>query len=114
MKIFHTTQKKQWEKTKNNNCYHPLSLDLEGFIHASTSEQILPTLNRIFRGKTDLVLLVIDTERVESKIKYEYSSRSGEKHPHIYGEVPMISIESIYEIKPGKDGSFKSLPFKKV
>ena len=94
MLIYHLITQSDWDKVKTKEFYSPASLAKEGFIHASTKEQILPTANRIFKGRKDLLILTIDTDKVVSKIIYEYSPGSGEKHPHIYGP---LSIDAVCE-----------------
>ncbi|MBI4973782.1 DUF952 domain-containing protein [Candidatus Roizmanbacteria bacterium] len=96
MLIYHLIPKTDWDKAKMQEFYSPTSLAKEGFIHASTKEQILPTANRIFKGRNDLLILTIDTEKVTPKIIYEFSSGSGEKHPHIYGP---LSLDAVCEVK---------------
>ena len=47
------------------------SLPPEGFIHCSTPEQVIQVANARFRGRTDLLLLTIDTDKVGPEIRYE-------------------------------------------
>lgn len=96
MLIYHLISQSDWEKAKELSLYSPPSLAKEGFIHASTKDQILPTANRRFKGRNDLLILTIDTEKVIPKIIYEFSSGSGEKHPHIYGA---LSTGAVKEVK---------------
>ena len=100
MNIYHILNKKQWEKAKETGFYAPDSLEKDGFIHCSTKEQVLPTANRRFRGKKDLLLLVINPKKVKAKIVYEDLKGMEEKHPHIYGKLSLDEIESIAEFKP--------------
>lgn len=110
MLIYHFITQSDWDKAKTQNSYSPQSLAKEGFIHASTKEQILPTANRRFKGRKDLLILTIDTAKVIPKIIYEFSSGSGEKHPHIYGA---LSIDTVIEIRlliPDRNSLFPILP----
>lgn len=97
MLIYHLISQSDWEKAKELSFYSPPSLTKEGFIHASTKEQVLPTANRRFKGRKDLLILTIDTEKVMPKIIYEFSPGSGEKHPHIYGA---LSTDTVKEVHP--------------
>ena len=85
----------------------------EGFIHASTKEQILPTANRRFKGRKDLLILAIDTNKVIPKIIYEFSPGSGEKHPHIYGALSMDAIKTINSLILVDNRLFTNLRFDK-
>lgn len=97
MFIYHLITKSDWEKAKTQAFYSPPSLEKKGFIHASTKEQVIPTADRRFKGRKDLLILTIDTKKVIPKIIYEFSRGSGEKHPHIYGA---LSIKAIKEVHP--------------
>ncbi len=100
MKIYHILDRKDWEKAKEKGFYAPDSLKKNGFIHCSTKKQVIPTAKRRFRGRKDLLLLVINPKKVKTKIVYEDLKRVGEKHPHIYGKLSLDEIESVVEFKP--------------
>jgi|SRR3989344_4048526 len=110
MIIYHLTNEDQWKLNQKIGFYTPGSLTKEGFIHCSTKEQILATANRRFHGDTSLVILVINTDKVETKIVFEDTSGRGEKHPHIYGKLSLSSIEHVLPLKPDNDGAFNDLP----
>lgn len=110
MLIYHLITQSDWDKAKTQNSYSPQSLAKEGFIHASTKEQILPTANRRFKGRKDLLILTIDTEKVIPKIIFEFSSGSGEKHPHIYGALSIDAVIKICSLIPDDSGLFTYLP----
>lgn len=106
MPIYHITTKSLWAKQKNSKYFLAPPLEKDGFIHCSTENQTIPTLNRRFKGKTDLILLKIDEDKVDSKIIYEDLSKMGKKHPHIYGQIPTKAVTDILNLKPGKNGEF--------
>jgi uncharacterized protein (DUF952 family) len=102
MQVYHLLTKKQWEKAKEMGFYVPDSLEKDGFIHCSTKKQVLPTAERRFQGRKDLLLLAINPKRVKAKIVFEDLKGMGEKHPHIYGKLSLDEIESVVEFKPNK------------
>ena len=72
--IFHITRSQQWEQAKQVQSYRGDTLDSEGFIHCSTLPQVLKSANKFFVGKTGLLLLSIDSEKVQAEIKYELAA----------------------------------------
>jgi uncharacterized protein (DUF952 family) len=66
--IYHIALAADWERAQRDGPYaistRGRSLAEEGFIHASTAEQVVQVADAFYRDAPDLVLLVIDTERV--------------------------------------------------
>lgn len=111
MFIYILIKKQVWAEVKKLGQYSPPSLTKEGFIHASTFKQILQTANRKFSSELELLVLKINTQKISAEIKFELSKSTGEKHPHIFGVLPISVVESVYKIKPNEEGVFESLPF---
>ena len=108
--IYHMTHKSEWEEARKNGYYLPTRFTEDGFIHASTALQVLDTANRRYKADTELVLLAIDESKVPSRIVYEDLSNRGEKHPHIYGQLPIEAVVRVYPLLPSVDGNFEKLP----
>ena len=104
--IFHITMREDWDRAKRSGSYEPPSLASEGFIHCSTSNQVVRTANRLFRGQMGLVLLEIDTDRVGAEIKYENCEGGEENFPHIYGALIPESVVRVMAFEPDEDGDF--------
>ena len=103
--IFHITKQKQWEKAKLEGVYRGVPLDLQGFIHCSTSQQIVKVANTLYKAQRELVLLCIDTNRVQSEIKYE-SAGNKELYPYIYGPLNVDAVVKVVNFEPTKKGEF--------
>ena len=104
--IFHITKSDEWDRAKQAGTYEAPSLASEGFIHCSNSDQVIRTANRLFQGKSGLVLLEIDTDRVDAAIKYENCEGGEENFPHIYGPLNPKSVVRVMSFEPGEDGNF--------
>jgi uncharacterized protein (DUF952 family) len=102
--IYHMTSKAEWDLQKDKPFSAP-SLDSEGFIHASHADQIVDTANRMFSGRDDLVILVIDTARLTSPLKVEDSYGHG-SFPHVYGTIDAEAIVSAVYFPCSTDGTF--------
>ncbi len=80
---------------KEKGFYEVPSLAIEGFIHCSTEHQVAGVLERYYKGKTDLVKLVIDTTKLTNKLIYELAPSINQEFPHIYGT---INLDAVVEI----------------
>jgi glutathione S-transferase len=70
-----------------------MSLDEVGFIHCSTTAQLLGTADRFYGDLDQLVVLVIDPTRVPSPILWEPPAPGAEElFPHIYGPLPVAAV----------------------
>ncbi|MBD2359123.1 DUF952 domain-containing protein [Tolypothrix sp. FACHB-123] len=107
--IFHITSAQQWQQAKILGSYRADSLDSEGFIHCSESQQLVKVANRFFRNQKKLLLLFIDTDKVTSKIRYE-EAEVGELFPHIYGELNIDAVFQVVDWESGEDGLFNLPP----
>ena len=84
--------------------YEADSLGSEGFIHCSTRAQVLRTASRFFGGRSGLVLLCIDIERLGAALRFE--SADGELFPHCYGQIPLDAIPAVIDFPCQSDGGF--------
>jgi len=113
MIITHIIERERWEGAMLAGTYHAESLDSEGFIHFSKPEQVERTANRFYHGKTDLVLLIIETDRVKGEVIFEPPSHptfEGEVFPHVYGELNTDAVIRVVDLPMLPDGSFKFDP----
>jgi uncharacterized protein (DUF952 family) len=92
--IYHLVTKEAWEQSAPGP-YAPASLATEGFIHCSNRDQVARSANKFYRDAADLLVLVIDADRLSSPLKDEPGG-PGELFPHIYGP---INREAIVEVK---------------
>lgn len=104
--IFHITQRQQWQEAKSLESYRGDTLDSEGFIHCSTARQLVKVANRFFANQKHLVILLIDSDRVQSEVRYELAEVD-ELFPHIYGALNIDAVFQVIDLEPGEDGFFK-------
>ena len=105
-KIWHITKREQWEQAKLAQVYRSDSLKSEGFIHCSTPQQVIKVANALFSGQEGLVLLCIDSEKVEAEIRYEEVDGT-ERFPHIHGPLNTNAVIEVLDFKPGVNGQFE-------
>lgn len=109
--IFHICPLADWNpdgpvKPLTGN-YEAESLQTEGFIHASKAQQVIKSANRFFKGQSGLVILMIDAEKVQAEIKYEYAEVGEEPFPHIYGPLNRDAVIKEFKIEPNQEGYFE-------
>jgi len=112
--IYHIASVGDWERAQRDGHYSTssrgVSLEEEGFIHASTAAQVEGVANRYYAGVTDLVLLVIDEGRLTSELRYDDVPGQPAPYPHIYGP---LNVDAVVEARPfaaGSDGQFRFEP----
>lgn len=108
--ILHVIGREDWEAARLAPEYRPPGLAAEGFIHCSASEaQALAVAARLFAGRSDLVALEIDTDRLGSGVRYE-SGGSGELYPHIYGPIETAAVSRVRALRRSPDGGYSMGP----
>jgi uncharacterized cupin superfamily protein/uncharacterized protein (DUF952 family)/RimJ/RimL family protein N-acetyltransferase len=105
--IFHITEKSSWLQAKSQGFYTAPSLETEGFIHLSTSAQVLGVANFRFAGRDDLVLLAVDPLKLEAPLVFEGVGSA--KFPHVYGKLNLEAVVEVFEFRPTPQG-FEALP----
>lgn len=103
-RIYHITDEVAWRRALGELEYRGDSLSREGFIHASTREQVAEVANRLFAGRTDLLLLTIGADRVAARIVRENLEGGSEQYPHIYGPLNLDAVlaASVYRAIDGR------------
>jgi uncharacterized protein (DUF952 family) len=108
--ILHITSRADWEGAQLLGDYRLDTLATEGFIHCSTPNQVLGPANAIYRGRGDLVLLVIDPTLLAADLVYEDCYEAGEAFPHIYGPLNLDAVSRVVPFPPLPDGTFNLPP----
>ncbi|MBC6446777.1 DUF952 domain-containing protein [Actinokineospora xionganensis] len=86
------------------------SLESEGFMHCSDPGTVHLPANRIFAGRTDLVLLEIDPALLGVPVRWEPgvpAIENGPWFPHVYGPIPAEAVVAVHDFVPGPTGNFE-------
>ncbi len=113
--IYHIIPPVDWEKAQQDGEYRPASLGIEGFIHNSTEEQVAPVANAFYTEQKDLLLLVIDPEKLRYPLRWDPpahpapesapASLQGE-FPHIYGALNLDAVIEVRTFEANSEGLF--------
>jgi uncharacterized protein (DUF952 family) len=108
--IYHIATGADWEQARRDGQYttstRGMTLAEQGFIHASTAEQVAGVANAFYKGEPDLLVLVIATDRVGPEIRYEQVPGQDAPFPHIYGPLSTDAVVETRPLLPGPDGDF--------
>ena len=109
--LYHLCTAEEWEVAKEVGHHSPPSLAAEGFVHASTAAQVVPTANRYYRKHERIVLLSIAERAVSSALRWEPPSPEteetrGQLFPHIYASLPREAILAARVWERGPEGLF--------
>ncbi len=95
----------EWECALTLGVFAGSAVDLaDGYIHLSTAEQTAETAARHFRGRSDLLLLEVETTTLGADLRWE-PSRGGALFPHLYGDLPVTAVLEVHPFPLGDDGA---------
>jgi uncharacterized protein (DUF952 family) len=110
--LVHLCSGTDWRAAQESGEHRPESLDANGFVHLSTPEQVHLPANRLYAGRTDLVLLHIDATHLTSPIRWEpgvATDPDAMVFPHLYGALPVAAVINVTPYLPDMDGRFAAL-----
>ena len=94
MYIIHSVNKEEFEDEIKNGSYGRKSLEKFGFIHCSDLDTYYLVAPNFKEDLNDRLILLIDTDKVDSEIKWE--DGGGIDFPHIYGLLKKDAIVGVY------------------
>lgn len=115
--ILHITSRAEWANALSRGEYIAASLGTEGYIHCSTEKQVLHVANAFYRGRNDLVLLVIDASRLEPRLRWEAPAgppaagiSDADWFPHVFGPINLTAVATVLDFMPDAAGTFALPP----
>lgn len=106
MIILHCLTQQEWETVKKDKYYGKELLDSSNFIHCATIQDFWRVAPYFKEIKEPLLLLCIDTDKVEAEIKWEDDGNYGREYPHIYGELNLDAIVDVLPFLRDEHGDF--------
>lgn len=107
--LVHLCGRDEWDDAKAVGELCPESLAQVGFVHLSAPHQVHLPANRIFSGRTDLLLLHVDPAALTSPLRWEPGVPTDPESmlfPHLYGPLPVEAVIDVTSYPPGPDGCF--------
>jgi uncharacterized protein (DUF952 family) len=104
--IFKICHKMEWTAAAASGVHGGSAKDREdGFLHFSTQEQLIGTLNRYYADADELLLVAVESDALGSALKFEPSA-GGSLYPHLYRNLPLSAVAWVRAISRGPNGEF--------
>ena len=101
--IFKIIDVNEWQKVREIGTYSGSLKDIEdGFIHFSGEDQVKGTLEKYYSKQKNLVLLKVETLKLDHLI-WEQAS-DGNMFPHLYSSLDLSNVVDEFEITLDSNG----------
>lgn len=88
--VYHICAEEDWHQAQSNEEFLGSPQDQQdGFIHLSTAVQLRRSLSKFFKGRDDIVCLMVSYSSIEGKVKWEGKS---DLYPHLYGSLLLSAV----------------------
>ena len=102
--VYKISTKSEWQEVKTIGKLTGSKKDLEdGFIHFSGDDQVAGTLKKFYQNQNDLILLKIDTLKLDHLV-WEQAS-DGNMFPHLYSPLDLSNVVEEFDITLDDDGT---------
>ena len=102
--VYKICTKSEWQEIKSKGQLTGSKKDLEdGYIHFSGEDQLEGTLKKFYPNQKDLILLKVDTLKLD-QLLWEQAS-DGNMFPHLYSALDISNVIEEFEITLSDDGS---------
>jgi uncharacterized protein (DUF952 family) len=110
--LVHLCSVEDWRQARSDGEHRPDSLSAQGYVHLSAPEQVDLPANRLYSGRTDLVLLHIDPAKLADPVRWEPGVPTDPESmlfPHLYGPLPVNAVMNATAYLPDGQGRFAPL-----
>ncbi|MEU6559199.1 DUF952 domain-containing protein [Nocardia nova] len=111
-RLVHLCTSSEWEQARAAGERITPSLGTEGFIHLSAPHQVHLPANRLFAGRTDMLLLWLDPAGLTAPLRWEAGvpgDPGSMRFPHLYGPLPVAAVVGTSYYSPDANGTFPAL-----
>jgi uncharacterized protein (DUF952 family)/GNAT superfamily N-acetyltransferase len=102
--LLHLITAAEWRAALGTGAVTPPSLAEVGFVHLSAPAQVHLPAERLFPGRRDVVLLVVDPTRLTDPVRLEPGvpgDPASMRFPHLYGPLPTAAVVGVLPWRPG-------------
>ena len=103
--VYKICTQSEWQEIKDKGQLVGSKKDLEdGYIHFSGEDQVRGTLKKFYSNQKDLILLKVDTLKLDHLL-WEQAS-DGNMFPHLYSSLDISNVVDDFKIILNDDGSY--------
>ena len=95
--ILHCIDKSLWDVRKDLDFWGEEEISAEGFIHFSQPFYFWRVAPNFIGSSSEKVLLLADTEKLVSELRYEDADGCGREYPHLYG---LMNNDAVIDVLP--------------
>lgn len=110
--LLHLCTVDEWQQAQQSGERRPPSLADVGFVHMSSPQQVHLPANRLFAGRTDVVVLWCDPAEFGATVLWEPGVPGDPESmvfPHLYGPLPLAAVMSVTSYLPDAHGVFAEI-----
>lgn len=105
--ILHCMLKSEWEEVRNLKCWGQKNIEADGFIHCSPIRYFRRVSGNFDAVNEEMVLLLINEDKLRSEVRYEDGDNCGRAYPHVYGLINNDAVKQALPYLRNADGSWK-------
>ena len=101
--FLHLIEPADWRAALSAGAVAPPSLESVGFVHLSRPDQVHLPAQRLYPGRRDLLLLVVDPRRLSDPVRFEPgrpTDPASMRFPHLYGPLPVTAVIAAVPYRP--------------
>ena len=108
--IYKVIDKDVWAAAKAVGEFTGAAIDIQDvYIHLSTTDQVVETVQKHFAGQDNLLLLSVATAGMGDELKWE-TSRNDQLFPHLYRRLRVADVTAEETLLMNEDGSHQFPP----
>jgi uncharacterized protein (DUF952 family) len=107
--LLHLVTADEWDGAQAAGGIEPGPAGSGEFVHLSAPHQVHLPANRLFAGRDDVLLLVLDPDRLGAEVRWEPGvpgDPASMTFPHLYGALPVAAVVRVVPYTLGPDGDF--------
>ena len=94
----------QWTDFQAESVFQGSPVDkADGYIHMSCMPELKETLDKWYVDQPTVAVLQIEAAAIDEALKYEVS-RGGVEFPHLFADLPLSSVGTVWLVSPDADG----------